>query len=388
LQKNYICDIHNEKFNSFCNKCKKNICSKCEDSHKNENDIIYFKDLMKNEGQNKDYELKCKVDLLSNDIKEIIEKLNKLMIDIKNYSQLYYDFSNNYKLRDVNYQSLKNIIEFSKYSKKIKDEINKVINEAQDDKKIINLINLHSNLFSNEENIMKYEIKNKNNKIKIFGEAFIKNNSDKCKIVCNNKEYDLMEYFNVKKHKIDKVLKLELKVNSTLKDMSYMFEGCTSLISFSSNLNTSEVTNMSYMFKDCLSLSNLSGISNWKTNKVNDMKCMFYNCIQLAHFPDISKWDTNKVEYMNGLFYNCSSLTYLPDISKWNISNVNNMSRIFCYCESLVSFPDISKWDTNKVINMSYMFYGCKNLYLLPNISEWETANVIDMSYMFSRCHN
>ena len=109
LQRNYICDILNEKFNSFCNKCKKNICSKCEDNHKNENDIIYFKDLMKNVGQNKDYELKYKVDLLSNDIKEIIEKLNKLNIDIKNYSQLYYDFTDNYKLRNSNYQSLNNI---------------------------------------------------------------------------------------------------------------------------------------------------------------------------------------------------------------------------------------------------------------------------------------
>jgi len=383
-KRNYICDIHNEKFNSYCNKCKKNICSKCEINHKNENDIIYYKDLMKNVGENKEYELKFKVDILTNDIKEIIEKLNKILTDIKNYSQLYYDFTNDYKLRNANYQSLINIIEFSKYSKNIKNEINKVINEVQDDKKIINIINLHSNLFSNEENIMKYEIKNKAQKVKIFGEAFIKNNSDKCKIVCNQKEYDLMEYFNVKKHKIDKVLKLELKVNSNIKDMSYMFEGCTSLISFSSNLNTSEVTNMSYMFKDCLSLTNLSGISNWKTNKVNDMKCMFYNCIQLANFPDISKWDTTKIEYMNGLFYNCSSLTSLPDISKWNTDNVYTMSSLFYNCLNLNEIPDISKWNMSSVSNICYMFFNCVSLEELPDISNWNTEKVKNMEGQFN----
>ena len=109
-KRNYICDIHNEKFNSYCNKCKKNICSKCEINHKNENDIIYYKDLMKNVGENKEYELKFKVDILTNDIKEIKEKLNKILTDIKNYSQLYYDFTNDYKLRNANYQSLINII--------------------------------------------------------------------------------------------------------------------------------------------------------------------------------------------------------------------------------------------------------------------------------------
>ena len=36
----YICDKHNAKFNSYCNKCQINLCSKCEKEHENENNLI------------------------------------------------------------------------------------------------------------------------------------------------------------------------------------------------------------------------------------------------------------------------------------------------------------------------------------------------------------
>jgi len=35
---------------------------------------------------------------------------------------------------------------------------------------------------------------NNEDKLKIFGEEFVKNNKDKCKIIYNNKEYELKEY--------------------------------------------------------------------------------------------------------------------------------------------------------------------------------------------------
>ena len=45
----------------------------------------------------------------------------------------------------------------------------------------------------NEEIIYK---PNKEGKVRIFGENFVNNNKDKCKIIYNNKEYELKEYFN------------------------------------------------------------------------------------------------------------------------------------------------------------------------------------------------
>ena len=39
--KEYICNIHNEKYNSYCKECKKNICMKCEREHNNHERINY-----------------------------------------------------------------------------------------------------------------------------------------------------------------------------------------------------------------------------------------------------------------------------------------------------------------------------------------------------------
>ena len=150
-------------------------------------------------------------------------------------------------------------------------------------------------------------------KIKLFGEKFIENNKNNCKIIIDNKEQDLIEYLKINKNK--KILKIKLK-------------------------KIKAITNMSYMFNECKSLTSL---------------------------PDISNWNTNNVTNMSYMFYGCNLLTSLPDIFNWNTNNVTNMSYMFAGCNSLITLPDISNWNTNNVTNMSYMFNGCKSLKSLPD---------------------
>ena len=49
----------------------------------------------------------------------------------------------------------------------------------------------------NDKIIINYNIKDKN-EIRLFGKTFLKNNKDNCRIKIENKEYELMEYFNIK----------------------------------------------------------------------------------------------------------------------------------------------------------------------------------------------
>jgi len=187
-------------------------------------------------------------------------------------------------------------------------------------------------IYNSNKNIIKYTIKKNEEKIKIFGNIFVKNNKDKCKIIYEKKEYDLTEYFYISNYN-ENILEIELKINSILVDMSYMFDNCTSLIYFSNNnWNTSNVNNMSYIFKDCLNLSTVIGISKWKTDALENMEGIFYNCIKLKNLPDISKWNTNNINNMNNMFYNCSSLSKLPDISKWNTTKVLSMNSMIYNC--------------------------------------------------------
>ena len=42
--------------------------------------------------------------------------------------------------------------------------------------------------------------KNKEDSIRIFGSEFVKNNKDICKMIIDNKEYELEEKFNIKNY--------------------------------------------------------------------------------------------------------------------------------------------------------------------------------------------
>jgi len=104
-----------------------------------------------------------------------------------------------------------------------------------------------------------------------------------------------------------------------------------------------KVKNMSWIFSGCISLISLSGLSEWNTSNVTDMQYMFNNCISLLSLPDISKWNTSNVTNIQYMFSNCNLVKTLPDLSKWNTSKVTNMCAMFFECHSLVSLPDLSR---------------------------------------------
>jgi len=281
---------------------------------------------------------------------------------------------------------------------KFKTEIKRLIpeNKMTNAKEIIDNFKEQKRIIYNEIDINSNEINiiyniNNENAIKIFGKNFVGNNINKCKIVFNDKEYNLMEYFNIDNNiasnQLNK-LKIKLRNINNITNMSHMFDGCKSLSSIPDiyNWNTINVTDMSYLFSECKLLLSLPDISKLNTINVTDMSYMFSDCTSLSTLPDISNWNTINVKNMSDMFYKCSSLKALPDISKWNTKNVTKMSFIFNECTSLTSIPDISKWNTNNVCNMSHMFWGCKSLISLPDLSKWNTTNVTNRSGMFHGC--
>jgi len=376
--KYYICIIHDIKYESYCNNCKINLCSKCEENHKN-HQIILFKKIkpsknrieeIKNE-QLKLNKFKIELNELKNYIITICEYIKE---EINNYNKIY-----DYIIDSIdnlsNYESLNNILNF---------KMDKLMKEVDDFlyqnnlNKIKNIINRYENKI-NELTII-YN-RDKSSVIKLFGSEFVENNKGKCYLLINNKITELIERIIYKNYynNNERIIKIRLIENKTyslfsgyynsITDMSYMFKGCSSLLSLPdiSNWNTNNVTSMRCMFSRCSSLSSLPDISKWNTNNVIDMSVMFSKCLLLSSLPDISKWNINNVKDISYMFIGCSSLLSLPDISKWNTNNVTNMSEMFFLCKSLLSLPDISKWNINNVTNKKDMFHGLKNSLKIPN---------------------
>ena len=245
-------------------------------------------------------------------------------------------------------------------------------------------INVYEKEEKEENNIIKYRVTGKEDKIQIFGEIFVANNKKNFKIILdNNKEYELFEFYDLKKYSeyiYNKTIQIKLKQINEVTDLSMMFQSCRDLISLPdlSFLNIENVTDISYMFSNCSSLLSLPDLSSWNTSKVNNMSSLFYGCSSLTSLSDISYWDTSNVTDMSFLFYNCSSLKSLPDISKWDTGEVTDMSYMFYNCSSLNSLPDISKLKITNLLKIENMLTGCSSLKNFPDLSKWANQILIN----------
>ena len=241
---------------------------------------------------------------------------------------------------------------------------------------------------SKDEMRIKYKIDNPK-EIRLFGDKFVENNKNKCKIIIDKNEEKLIAWWEIDKtYKNEEFLEITLNGLTKVTNMSHIFNGCSTLISFDdiSNLDMKNVTDISFMFYGCSSIEAMPDISNWDTSKVTDIESIFSYCQKIRYLPDISKWKTDNVTNMSYIFYECSALLSIPNISKWNTSKVSQLNSIFSRCSSINSLPDISNWNTENVTNMGSMFEGCTNLNYLPDLSYWNTKNVTDMDSMFSNC--
>ncbi len=89
-------------------------------------------------------------------------------------------------------------------------------------------------------------------------------------------------------------------------------------------LNTSEVKDMSWMFSGCSGLTSLD-VKNFNTQNVTNMAAMFSGCSDLTSL-DVKNFNTQNVTNMGRMFAKCSGLTSL-DVSTFNTQNVTEMLR-------------------------------------------------------------
>ena len=372
--KNYICNVHGEKYIFYSKKNDKNLCDLCIPEIDENEEYIYLNKLLKNKEMDIN-ELRIKIDDLKKEINEKDDRYNKVLENMEIYYNLANRLKSNYNIRKKNYKKLININNITDYNKEIVKDIDKIINENNHENKSKYLNEIYTKMSYINEIILKYKINN-NDKIRIFGDFFVLNNKDKLEMVINEKTYDLDSFFILKDKNIKSdILEIKLKQIKNLRNLSFMFSECSNLIEIKnlSDLKTENVSDMKSMFSQCSNLSSIPDISNWNTSNVKNMSSIFYKCSNLLALPDISKWNIDKVIDISYIFRECSSLISLPNISNWNTINVSNFEGIFYKCSKLSILPDISLWNTNKVTNMSFMFSVCSSLITLSDISKWNT---------------
>ena len=175
-KKNYICEIHNEKYISFCKNCKKNICVECELMHNNHK-LIYFGKIIanKDEIEKRKSELRGIINKIKEDVEDIIKKLEKVIENMEEYMNINMKIINNIEEKNRNYEILSNINEIMNNNEIIKD-IQNIINEKDINDKFKYIINIYNKMYKKEENNNYNKNKkenNNNNDIKVISELFL-----------------------------------------------------------------------------------------------------------------------------------------------------------------------------------------------------------------------
>ena len=265
--KDYICNKHNDLLVQYCTNCNIDMCLSCSNEHKNHKIILYQEKLIDekilrnkmNEFENVINKLKINIEGIIIKLKNIIENMNIIYNINNNILKRYENKNRNYKLLlNLNYMNkyieneINNIKDKYKYGYNINQLLN--IKEKKIQDKILNFKN-NNNVINKQNEDITDEIIYKPNKdggVKIFGKTFVKNNKQNCKIIYNNKEYEIKEYINDidKEYNNKDEIKIKLKGITKITKMKSMFNSCYSLFSLPdiSKWNTSNVTNMKYIF--------------------------------------------------------------------------------------------------------------------------------------------
>ena len=225
-----------------------------------------------------------------------------------------------------------------------KDEKNQSLSEINSGEKSLNNIIY-----------IEYKVNEDQNKVRIFGDEFVKQNKERCKMFIKCRVYDIIdqicfEEYDIKK--CDQTFEIIFE-GKYITDMKNMFNECENLIKIDfSFFDTQNVTNMEGMFSDCKNLTKLD-LSSFNTKNVTNMACMFWNCKNLINI-NLSSFNTRKVNNIGYMFYGCWNLINL-DLSNFNIEKVNHMEFMFYNCYNLANL-DLSSFITQNEINTEVMF--------------------------------
>ena len=208
----------------------------------------------------------------------------------------------------------------------------------------------------------------------IFGEQFVENNKDNIELIINGEKSKLINNYKLKKG--NNIIKMVIKKNNKLINLSNMFNWCESLkdIRGLKNLDVKFAKDLSYMFYGCSLLSDIKPLENWNVSNCNDFSGMFCGCSNLTDIKPLQNWNVSNGNYFSYMFSGCSSLSDIKPLQNWNVKNGNDFSFFFSECISLSNINDLQKWNVSNGNNFYHMFSGCSSLSDISTLKSWNVS--------------
>lgn len=170
----------------------------------------------------------------------------------------------------------------------------------------------------------------------------------------------------------DKYVKLTFtNIPSNLTNASYMFYGCTSLVSIDVG-NFDPVSDATGMFRGCTNLT--SAVNNYGFYGVLTATEMFYGCTSLNNF------DAYGFEYVTNAERMFKGCTAFVNVDTFGFANITNANEMYASCTSM---RNIEIYNFDKVYYANSMFENCTSLEEI-DISSLKSIN--SANSMFKNC--
>ena len=138
--------------------------------------------------------------------------------------------------------------------------------------------------------------------------------------------------------------------------LSDAWEGASNMTSFSSDIDTSSVTNFTYTWRNCAGLTSFPQLD---VSSGTDFSSAWRDCSGLTSFPLLNTSSGTNFTYT---WRFCSGLTSFPQL---DTSSGTNFSGAWNNCTGLTSFPLI---DTSSGTGFFQTWYGCTGLTSFPQL--------------------
>ena len=327
-QGNYICAIHNEAYISYCKSCKKNICMECEEIHNNHK-ITYFGKIKPNtkDIENKKKELYEKLYKMKEDIRNIINILNKVFSNMNIYMNIYLHIMDSIEEKKRNYEILSNLNEIMNNNEIIED-LNKIINNKDIYNKFINILYIY-NKMNKKEIIKSTTTINKNKKLE---------NSDTPKKKEINKNLNTKNSLNTLDNSNQNNLNIsncQINVDNNMNNIN-MMNNINIHNQNKNHINNSNNLNMNYMnnqinnfnmhnFND-IGMNNVimnnMGMNNMNNMGINNMNNMGMNNMNNMGLNNMNNMGMNN---MNNMGMNNMNNMGMNNMNNIGMNNMNNM---------------------------------------------------------------
>jgi hypothetical protein len=149
------------------------------------------------------------------------------------------------------------------------------------------------------------------------------------------------------------------------------WEGASNMTSFSSDIDTSSVTNFNYAWSNCTGLTSFPLLN---TSSGTNFSSTWQSCSGLTSFPQL---DTSSSTSFYSTWRNCTGLTSFPLL---NTSSGTNFTSAWTGCSGLTSFPQL---DTSSSTSFSTAWRDCTGLTSFPQL---DTSSGTFFSYTWYNC--